>query len=170
MGKQVRKQKTSSIVAGGFLRFAFYVGVTVAVVAAGKSAYDFGYNVFYQEAQASEENAREVTVVVKKGESVRQIGKTLEAKGLVEDAKVFAFQELLSEFKGKLQPGIYILKSSMTADEIMAILARENTEGQPDQTDGDGNAKEGNSEIRNTSDGTEKSADTDKSAEGGDGQ
>lgn len=48
MGKQVRKQKKSSIVAGGFLRFGLYVCVIIAVVYIGKSAFDFGYAIFNQ--------------------------------------------------------------------------------------------------------------------------
>ena len=48
MGKQVRKQKKSSIVAGGFFRFALYLIIAIAVIYIGKSAYDFGYDIFYQ--------------------------------------------------------------------------------------------------------------------------
>ena len=49
MGKQIRKQKKSSIVAGGFFRFALYVIVAIVVIYIGKSAYDFGYDIFYQQ-------------------------------------------------------------------------------------------------------------------------
>ena len=38
MGKQIRKQKKSSIVAGGFFRFALYLIVAIAVIYIGKSA------------------------------------------------------------------------------------------------------------------------------------
>ena len=64
MGKQVRKQKKSSIVAGGFLRFGLYVCVIIAVVYIGKSAFDFGYAIFNQVPMASEEDGRDITVVV----------------------------------------------------------------------------------------------------------
>ena len=60
-------------------------------------------------------------------------------------------QEKLSNYKGKLQTGTYILNTSMTPDELMAILAKEDTEGQPDQTDADGAAKEGSSDIEGES-------------------
>lgn len=40
MGKQIRKQKKSSIIAGGFFRFALYLCVIVGVIYIGKSAYD----------------------------------------------------------------------------------------------------------------------------------
>ena len=83
MGKQVRKQKKSSIIAGGFLRFGLYVCVIIAVVYIGKSAFDFGYAIFNQVPMASEEDGRDITVVVEDGDSVYQIGKTLKNKGLI---------------------------------------------------------------------------------------
>lgn len=141
MGKQVRKQKKSSIVAGGFLRFGLYVCVIIAVVYIGKSAFDFGYAIFNQVPMANEEDGRDITVVVENGDSVYQIGKTLKNKGLIEDAKIFVIQEKLSTYKGKLQAGTYILNTSMDMEEMMTVLARENTEGQPDQT------KEGSSDL-----------------------
>ena len=147
MGKQVRKQKKSSIVAGGFLRFGLYVCVIIAVVYIGKSAFDFGYAIFNQVPMASEEDGRDITVVVESGDSVYQIGKTLKNKGLIEDAKIFAIQEKLSNYKGKLQAGTYILNTSMNVEEMMAVLARENTEGQPDQTNPTGETREGSSDL-----------------------
>lgn len=147
MGKQVRKQKKSSIVAGGFLRFGLYVCVIIAVVYIGKSAFDFGYAIFNQVPMASEEDGRDITVVVEDGDSVYQIGKTLKNKGLIEDAKIFVIQEKLSNYKGKLQAGTYILNTSMNVEEMMAVLARENTEGQPDQTNPAGETKEGSSDL-----------------------
>ena len=118
MGKQIRKQKKSSIIAGGFLRFGIYLCVVIGVIFIGKSAYDFGYEIFNQEAMADKENGRDITVVLKKGDSVYQIGKILKKKGLIEDAKIFVVQEKLSNYKGKLQTGTYILNTSMTPDEL----------------------------------------------------
>ena len=69
----------------------------------------------------NEENGRDVTVVIKEGDSVYQIGKTLKKKGLIDDAKIFVAQEMLSSYKGKQQPGTYILSTSMTPDEMMEI-------------------------------------------------
>lgn len=154
MGKQIRKQKKSSIVAGGFLRFVLYLIVTIAVIYVGKAAYDFGYDIFYQQPMDAKEEGRDVTVVVDDGDSVYQIGRTLESRGLIRDAKVFVVQEKLSNFSGKLQPGTYILNTSMTPDEMMEILARENVKGQPDQTQEDGTAQEGSSDIQEGADDT----------------
>ena len=142
MGKQVRKQKKSSIVAGGFFRFALYLIIAIAVIYIGKSAYDFGYDIFYQQPMDSEEEGRDITVVVEDGDSVYQIGKTLENRGLIRDAKVFVVQETLSNYSGKLQTGTYILNTSMTQDEIVAILARENIKCKTNKTKEDVTAQE----------------------------
>ena len=166
MGKQVRKQKKSSIVAGGFFRFALYLIIAIAVIYIGKSAYDFGYDIFYQQPMDSEEEGRDITVVVEDGDSVYQIGKTLENRGLIRDAKVFVVQEKLSNYSGMLQTGTYILNTSMTPDEMMEILSRENIKGQPNQTQEDGTAQEGSSDIQN---GTDSDAE-ETQEEGGTGE
>ena len=152
MGEQVRKQKRSSIIAGGFFRFAVYLIVAAVVIYIGKTAYDFGYNIFYQQPMDSEEEGRDVTVAVEEGDSVYQIGRTLESRGLIQDAKVFVVQEKLSNYSGKLQPGTYILNTSMTPDEIMEILAKGNVAGQPDQTQDGETEQAGSSELQEGSD------------------
>ena len=104
-----------------------------AVIYVGKSAYDFGYAIFDQIPVDDEDHGEDVTVVIKDGASVYQIGKILKSKGLIKDAKVFVVQESLSNYKDKLQSGTYILNTSMTTDEMLAVLAREDMTGQPEQ-------------------------------------
>ena len=65
---------------------------------------------------------------------------------------MFVVQEKLSNYSGKLQPGTYILNTSMTPDEIMEILAKENVTGQPDQTQDGESEQEGSSELQEGSD------------------
>ncbi|MDC7286800.1 endolytic transglycosylase MltG [Blautia schinkii] len=110
------------VVAGGFFRIALYVCVIVLIFWIGKSTYQFGYDVFNQQAM-SPGDGQEVTVVIKQDTSVYKIAKTLENKGLVKDAKVFFVQELLSNYRGKLRPGTYLLSTAYTPNRIMGILA-----------------------------------------------
>lgn len=141
MGKEVRKQEKKFIVAEGFLRTLIYIGVIFAVIYISRASYHFGYAVFNQEPMDQGDDVRDITVVVDKGDSVYEIGRILEKKGLIDDAKIFVVQELLSNYRGKLQAGTYILDTGMTADEMIEILAKENLEGQPDT-----GAPEGSSE------------------------
>ena len=64
--------------------------------------------------------------IIKKNDeysSEYQIGEILEAKGLIKDAKVFYVQEKLSNYKGKLKAGTYLLSTAYTPTRIMGILA-----------------------------------------------
>lgn len=114
-------------IAGGFFRILLYICAVLFILWVGKSAYGFGYEVFNQQAMSPREG-QEVTVVIKKDASVYQMGKTLEKKGLIEDAKVFWAQEKLSNYKGKLKSGTYILSTAYTPDRIMQVLSGEDEE------------------------------------------
>ena len=48
---------------------------------------------------------------------------TLESKGLVEDAKVFWIQEKLSNYKGQMKPGTYLLSTAYEPSRLLAIMA-----------------------------------------------
>ncbi|MDE5598817.1 MAG: endolytic transglycosylase MltG, partial [Lachnospiraceae bacterium] len=87
-------------------------------------AYDYGYRVFAEE-PVSVGEGRTISISVGAGDSVRDIGKNLEEKGLIRDANLFFVQELLSEYHGKIIPGIYDLNTSMTNDEMLEIMSSE---------------------------------------------
>lgn len=85
-------------------------------------AYEYGTRVFNEPPMSAGEG-RTVTVVIENGATVTQMGQVLEKKGLIRDADLFRIQEMLSAYKGKLQAGTYELKTSMTTEEIMRVLA-----------------------------------------------
>ena len=85
MGKGIRRQGAASILAGGFFRFAVYACVVCAVFYISKSAYDFGYAIFNQVPVDDEDHGEDITVVIKEGSSVYQIGKILKSKPVSED-------------------------------------------------------------------------------------
>lgn len=114
--------KAGLVIAGGVFRTALYICVAVLIFWGGKTAYQFGYNVFDQQA-ISPGAGQEVTVVIQEGSSVYDIGRILESKGLIEDAKVFYVQEMLSNYRGKLNAGTYLLSTAYTPTRIMGILA-----------------------------------------------
>lgn len=94
-------------------------------------AYDFGYRVFAEEAMTTGEG-RIISIYVEPDDSVMDIGKNLEEKGLIRDANLFFVQELLSENHGKINPGIYDLSTSMKSDEMLTIMAAEQEETEDD--------------------------------------
>lgn len=139
--KEVRKQGVLSMVLSGIFRAALYVLIIFGLIYLGKSSYHFGYEIFHQTPVESGEG-REMTVVIKDGTSTYQIGRILENKGLIEDARIFVIQEKLSNYKGKLRAGTYVLNTNMTADEIMAVLSGEADGEQPSGETADTEVKE----------------------------
>lgn len=91
---------------------------------AAVAAYDYGYRVFTEEAVSTGEG-RIISVSIEGGQSASDVGKMLEEKGLIRDGRLFVIQELLSENHGQIQPGVYDLNTSMTAQEMLAVIAVE---------------------------------------------
>ena len=115
--------------ASGVFRIALYICVAILVFWLGKSSYQFGYDVFNQQAVSPGEG-QEVTVVIQEGASLYKICRTLEKKGLIKDSLVFYVQERLSTYHGKLRSGTYLLSTAYTPNRIMSVLAGEDEEGE----------------------------------------
>ena len=93
-------------IASVFFKIALYICVIVLLFWIGKSAFQFGHDVFNQQAMSPGEG-QEITVVIKEDASLYGIAKTLQKKGLVKSAPVFYVQERLSTYHGKLKAGTY---------------------------------------------------------------
>ena len=87
-------------------------------------AYDYGYRVF-TEPPLSFGEGRIISVYIEDGSSALEVGEMLQDKGLIRDGRLFMVQELLSEHHGKIQPGIYDLNTTMTAQEMLEVIAQE---------------------------------------------
>ncbi|MDE6750640.1 MAG: endolytic transglycosylase MltG [Lachnospiraceae bacterium] len=92
-------------------------------------AYDYGYRVFAEEPMTFGEG-RTISIYVKSEDSVKDIGETLQEKGLIRDANLFYIQELLSEYHGKIVPGIYDLNTSMKVEEMLEIMTADYVEAE----------------------------------------
>lgn len=110
------------IVASSFFRIVLYACVAVLLFWVGKITYEFGHDIFNQKAMSPGEG-QEVMVVISPEDNVYQIGKILEDKGLIEDAKVFFVQEYFSNYHKELKPGTYTLSTAYTPTRIMGIMA-----------------------------------------------
>lgn len=117
--------KVTSII-GAVFGTIFRVVVAVVIVyyiyqGAG-ICYDYGYRIFTEPAMSSGEG-RTVTVTVTEDMSALDIGKLLESRGLVRDAKLFVLQYYLSEYVKDVQPGVFEMNTTMTAEDMMAVMA-----------------------------------------------
>lgn len=108
-------------------------------------AYAFGYDIFY-ETSVSEGSGAMTTVTIVEGKSVKEIGKILEEKGLIKSATLFYVQEIFSPYQGDLKPGVYELSTSMTPQEMMAVMAADTEEDPEAIVEEDTGIKEDTSE------------------------
>lgn len=137
-------------VLGMIFKVAVAVIVVVLVYRAALTAYDYGYRIF-QETPVAAEPGVDIRVDITVGKSPLQIGEILEAKGLIRDAKLFYIQNLLSQYKDKLQAGSYTLNTSMTMQEMMAVMSASDAQTEDGQTpDEDGEDQTRDSQTENT--------------------
>lgn len=116
------KQLLGAIVAM-IVRIALAAAVIIVVFKLAVGAYNFGYQVF-ADIPVSEGEGRTVSVVVSENQSVKDVAKVLEQKGLITDANVFYVQERLSEYKDQMKSGTYELSTAMTSEEMLRILCQ----------------------------------------------
>jgi UPF0755 protein len=116
-----------SAVCGAIFRVAVVIAAVYVIYRGAGICYDYGYRIFTEPAVSSGEG-RTVTVAVTAEMSPSDIGKLLESKGLVRDARLFALQYYLSEYRQDVQPGIFELSTAMTAEEMMAVMAGDGEE------------------------------------------
>ena len=109
-------------VAKSILKIAVALAIVLLVYNMGLKAYDFGFRIFAEEPMELGDG-RVVSVSIVEGKTVKEIGEILEEKGLIRDATLFYFQEMFSEYKGDLKPGVYELSTGMTPYEMMEIMS-----------------------------------------------
>ncbi len=116
------------------IKVAVLAAVIVFVFRGATQAYDFGYRVFADE-PVSGSGGRTITVGIAEDDSLKDIAQMLEEKGLVEDAKLFIVQELLSAHHGKILPGIYDLSTGMKAEEMLEIMSTPPADSESDKSE-----------------------------------
>lgn len=111
---------------GGLLNFIIRACILIFIISLVKkvclTAYDYGYRI-YSEPPMAEGDGVDIVVDIPVGSSVLDTGKMLVEYGLIRDEKLFFMQERFSDYHGKLEPGMYTLNTSMTAEEMMAVMS-----------------------------------------------
>ena len=120
----------------GFIIRASILAIAILVIfRTGQKAYEFGFRIFTEEAM-SPAPGRDVAVTIVQGDSTMDVGKMLEEKGLIRDYKLFYVQKKCSVYDDDIKPGFYTLNTSMTAEDMFAIIAgRKETEGEESEDD-----------------------------------
>ena len=120
---------------GFIVRAAILAIVILVIYRTGQKAYDFGFRIFTEEAM-SPAPGRDVAVTIVQGDSTMDVGKMLEEKGLIRDYKLFYVQKKCSVYDDDIKPGFYTLNTSMTAEDMFAVIAgKKDGEGSEENAD-----------------------------------
>jgi len=121
----MKQRKKAVIAVFAILKLLVLVLVAAAFLNIGRKAYSFGYQVF-AEKTVSDPPGKKVAVTIEDDISVSELSDLLKTKRLIRDERVFWVQYQLSEYKGELKGGSYILNNSWTAEEMLAELSGAN--------------------------------------------
>lgn len=102
-------------------KLAFAVVIVVMIYRGANLAFDYGYRIF--EEPPMSEVGRDVTVTIPEGMSAEEMGELFYQKGLIRDVNLFRLQYMFSEFKEDLNPGKFILSTSMKVEEMMEVMS-----------------------------------------------
>ena len=111
------------------LRMLLIVLISIGLYHFGTFAFTFGRQI-YSEEGITAAPGKDVAVVIYEGESIKEIAQMLEKFGLIRSAEVFVVQERLSKYHGEIQAGNYILNTSQSGNEMIAVMS-----GHADDTD-----------------------------------
>ena len=120
--------------ARGIIKLLLIVLVIIFFIFLARTSYKFGYAIF-NERPMNAETPTEILVEIPKDASTLEIATILENNGLIENRFIFLLQERFSAHHGNLQPGKYYMNTGQTASQLLKILARVDTENQPEQED-----------------------------------
>lgn len=96
--------------------------IIIVVFKLAVSAYDFGFHLFADIPIDETGSGRTVNVIISENQDSMEVGKMLEEKGLIRDAKMFYIQEMLSDYKGMITEGSYELNTSMNIEEMLIMI------------------------------------------------
>lgn len=102
-------------------------------LAVGKEAYDFGFRIFAEPAMTDYASAKEVSVQITESMGVMDVAKLMEEKGLCRSYLLFYTQTMLSDYSKQIKPGLYILSTSMDAEQILATIAPKEAEADQEE-------------------------------------
>ena len=145
----MKAKQVTGAVFNMIFRLVLSVIIILVVYRLAMYSYHLGYMVFADVAKEAEPG-RDITIAVDTEDSTMDVAKTLENRGLIDDARVFFLQEMLSEYRGKIQPGVYTLNTSMAANapsddeesEDAQTTDTENTNASDDVSNGVSDAAE----------------------------
>ncbi|MBQ6415059.1 MAG: endolytic transglycosylase MltG [Butyrivibrio sp.] len=138
------------------VKVVFIIFVAMLIVKYAKVAYDYGYHIFNQTAVSSG-TGRTVSVTIKDGDTAKEIGEKLFGVGLITDKTLFKLQEMFSEYHGMEKAGTYELSTTMTPEEMLAVMSGGEKSGETSTEETSGETS-GETSEEETSEATEENS------------
>ncbi len=115
--------KTFVVSAKVVIRVLVIVLFIFIVIFLSRKAYSLGYEVASYEPE-SIENPEDISVTITMDMSVRDVGNLLIEKGIIDESiEAFLIQERLSDYHNMFLPGVYMLNSTMSIDDILGTIS-----------------------------------------------
>ena len=117
--------KVTGAIIGISGKLIFYALVVLLLYEGITKGYAFGYEIFHSTAMAPAPGIDKV-VNIREGDSLMDIGKELESKGLIKSEYAFLIRSIFYEYgkagEHEIIPGEFTLNNSMTAKEMIVEL------------------------------------------------
>jgi UPF0755 protein len=111
--------KVTSFIVRLLLNIVFYVLVVLLIINISKKAFEFTYEI-YGPVTVDEAPGRDIIFQIAKGESRMDIASKLEMNRAIKNKYTFFLKTKLQEYV--IMPGTYVINSSMTYDDILAVI------------------------------------------------
>ena len=112
-------KKVISTILGLGVNIIIYVVAIFILFRAGALAYEFSYEVF-GEPVVSEFADEEIRIEIKDGDGSKTVAQKLKDAGAINSEWAFILKSRLS--KANLMPGVYVVKASMSADDMIELM------------------------------------------------
>lgn len=103
-------------------KLIIYALVVLLLVEGVSKGYEFGHEVFYATA-VDDAPGKDITVTFDKGVPINNVASDLHKLGLIKNQYAFVIQTYFYEYT--VNPGTYLLNTSMTSKEILDLMNEE---------------------------------------------
>ena len=115
-------KKILATIFGLGINIVIYAAAIFLLIRVGTMVYDFSYEVF-GEPVVNENAQEEIPVEILSGDGSQTVAVKLKEMGLINNEVAFMIKARLSS--ANLMPGTYLLKASMSADEMIEFMSNQ---------------------------------------------
>lgn len=120
----MKVQKATLAVVLFLVRLLILIFIAIGIYKVGEYAYAYGYSIVSNTSMEAKPG-RDISVTLSKDMTAQDVAKLLERKGLVKDADIFRIQLKVNKYESLVEPGSYVLNTSMTPKEMMKVISGE---------------------------------------------